>query len=252
MNQEVKILVVENETMIAEDIVLRLLELRYSITGCVSSVNQAIEILDKQETDLVLIDINLDGNKNGIELAQYINKYIQIPFIFLTSLANQSTLQQAKEVSPSAYLLKPFNDRQIQFSIEIALNNFGKNKDYVKTAHLKSSSTKDQEVLQLSNCLFLKKDFQFKRVEFKDIYWLEAESNYTMIHTKKGNFMYSTVLKNFEDKLPVDQFYRVHRSFIVNIENITGFEGNILFINEKRIPVSKVCRDLVFSKFKVM
>lgn len=252
MNQEVKILVVENETMIAEDIVLRLLELRYSITGCVSTVNQAIEILDKQKTDLVLIDINLDGNKDGIELAQYINKCIQIPFIFLTSLANQSTLQQAKGVSPSAYLLKPFNDRQIQFSIEIALYNFEKKEDHLKTANLKNSLSNDQEVLKLSNCLFLKKDSHFKRVEFKEIYWLEAESNYTLIYTQKGKFIYSSVLKNFEDKLPEKQFIRVHRSFIVNIECITGFEGNIVFIGEKKIPVSKPCREQIFKMFNVI
>lgn len=82
--------------------------------------------------------------------------------------------------------------------------------------------------------------------------WLEACSNYTTIFTKNGKFTYSIVLKKIDQKLPEDQFMRVHRSSIVNIENITGFEGNLLYVQDKQIPVSKAHRDKVFKKFTVI
>ena len=249
MDPKAHILIVEDEKMIAEDIVLRLVDMGYTISGCATSVDQAIAILEEQKTDLILIDINLEGKKDGFDLAFYINRYIRLPFIFLTSLANKSILEKAKEVHPCSYLLKPFNDRQMQFSIEIALSCYSAK---MNEHELNQSDNCKDEILQLPNSLFLRKDFQFKRVDFNDIFWLEAESNYTMFYTRKGNFMYSTVLKSFEDKLPKKLFIRVHRSFIVNIENITGFEGNILFIGEKRIPVSKASREIIFNLFKVM
>ncbi len=253
MSEKIRLLIVEDEITLAEDIALRLTEAGYLIIGIAESVDKAIHILQSKRVDMAILDIFLQGKQDGIDLAEIINTQFKIPFLFLTSYANKPLVERAKKVKPYAYMLKPFNDRQVQVAIEMALTNFSKSKPAEEISSNQVFTEEDNQVLQLKDSLFLKKrDSYFERVELKNILWLEASSNYTAINTKNGKFMYSIVLKKIEQKLPEDQFMRVHRSFVVNIENISGFEGNMLYIDEKHIPVSKAHRDKVFKKFTVI
>lgn len=244
---KVKILIVEDEAIIAEDIAYRLDRMGYEVVGIVGEVNKAIDCLSTSTIDIVLIDIALLGNETGIDLAQAINREFHLPFIFLTSLSDKNTIERAGKTKPAAYLLKPFNDNQIRISIELALFNY-----------YDSGEKKTQQDLstglpvKMFEALFLKKDTHYDKVEFSNILWLEAESNYTLIHTKTDRYIYSNVLKNFEGKLPPDMFLRVHRSFIVNLSRITGFVGNSLLIANKQIPVNRASREEVFKRFQVI
>ena len=123
-NNGASILIVEDEFMISEDIAMRLSDFGYKVSGVAASALAAIEILEKGETDLALVDINIDGDMDGIELSKIINDRFKIPFIYLTSLANKTVVERAKETLPASYLLKPFNDRQVQIAIEMALVNY--------------------------------------------------------------------------------------------------------------------------------
>ncbi len=245
---KVRILVVEDEMIIAEDIEFRLSSIGYQIVGIVDEVSSAVEILETKPVDIVLLDISLEGEQTGIDLAKIINLRFKLPFIFLTSNTDQVIFEAAKKVAPAAYLLKPFNDRQVCASIEMALFNF-----YSKPEQRddKEAASK-QKMLKDCNSLFLRKGMHFEKVNFEDILWLEAESNYTFIYTSTGKFTYSTVLKKFEERLPNTNFLRVHRSYIVNMDNITGFEGNMLLVKDKQIPVSKSIRSEVFRKFEII
>lgn len=246
----IKILVVEDEIIIAEDIVVRLLNMGYDIAHMVDNVDEAIDCLESIPLDLVLIDIALMGERTGIDLANIINTRFKIPFIYLTSISDKNTVKNAGETNPAAYLLKPFNDRQVHISIEVALMSYYGERQ--KDAQKYEVSDPEEVFIQKSDALFLKKDSHYEKVEFDDILWLEADSNYTFIFSKSGRYTYSNVLKNFEDKLPGENFKRVHRSFIVNLDNVTGLEGNMLLVGEKQIPVSKACRDEVFKRFQVI
>lgn len=253
MSEKIKLLIVENEITLAEDIALRLTEAGYLITGIAANVDDALDILQNKRVDVAILDIFLQGEKDGVDLAEIINERFKIPFLFLSSYANKPLVERARKVKPFAYMLKPFNDRQIQVAIEMALTNFSNSTPAEDISKNHVFAEDDNQVLQLKDSLFLKKrDSYFERVELKDIMWLEACSNYTCIFTKTGKFMYSIVLKKIEQKLTEDQFIRVHRSYIVNIKNITGFEGNMVYINDKHIPVSKAHRDEVFRKFTVI
>lgn len=253
MNHKINILIVEDEIMIAEDIAMRLGELGYHVAGIVDNVDDAIVSLEETEADVLLIDISLRGNKTGIDLAQVVNERFKVPFIFLTSLANQNIVEKAQKVNPAAYLLKPFNDRQVKVAIDMALLNFyGENhKPGTESLNEDNPDTHDY-FLKMQGSLFLKKSGNYKKVQLKDILWLEADSNYTVIYTRSEKYTYASVLKSFEEKLPSDDFIRVHRSYIVNITNVTGFEGPVLFIGDKRIPVNKACQDLVFKRFRIV
>lgn len=252
MQKHIRILIVEDEFMISEDISMRLSDFGYYVEGVASSADQAIHILNKGNVDLALLDVNIEGEMDGIELSKIISNQYKIPFIFLTSLASRTIVNRAKETNPSAYLLKPFNDRQVQIAIEMALENFAENRVASNIETPFSSTSTISPVIQMNDSLFLKKDTHFERVHFEDIFYLTAESNYTTIYTKNGRYMYSNVLKSFEEKLPVEIFVRVHRSYIVNTKAITGFEGNFIHIGETNIPVSKSNKDELFKAFNVI
>lgn len=252
MNREVRILIVEDEFMISEDIAMRLCDFGYIVAGTAPSAHEALEIMEKGHVDLALLDVNIEGDMDGIELAAIIHGKYNIPFIFLTSLANNSIVERAMKTSPSAYLLKPFNDRQVQIAIDLAIVNFSNNTSATGIDQPSVSKTNNPSIITMKESLFLKKDTHFDRVRFDEIYYLAAESNYTLIYTKSGRYIYSTVLKNFEDKLPSDVFVRVHRSYIVNLNAVTGFEGNFLHLGDKHVPVSKTNREDLFKAFKVI
>jgi DNA-binding LytR/AlgR family response regulator len=250
--ERANILIVEDEFMISEDIAMRLGDYGYRVAGIAPSAQAAIEILDKGDVDLVLVDINIDGDTDGIELAKIILDKYKIPFIYLTSLANKAVVERAKETCPSAYLLKPFNDRQVQIAIELALINYSSNTRAIPNQEHELSRSEKISMLTLNDSLFLKKDTHYDRVRFSNILYLSSQSNYTVVHTTTGYYMYACLLKTFEELLPVNVFVRVHRSFIVNLQAVTGLEGGMVFINETEIPVSKSRRDELYKNLKIL
>lgn len=252
MEKEVSILIVEDEFMISEDIAARLSDFGYHVEGIAPSAKAAIEILDDGNVDLALVDVNIDGDTDGIGLAKIISEKYKIPFIFLTSLASEEVVQKAKEAKPSAYLLKPFNDRQVQIAIEMALLNFSNMRPGEIDQNEEEALEDAPSVIPALESLFLKRESHFERVRFDDIYYLSAESNYTLIFTKSGRYVYSSILRSFEDLLPQSRFIRVHRSFIVNLDAITGIDGNSLLIGESKIPVSRNNRDELFKMFRIL
>ena len=247
---KVKILIVEDEILIAQDIANRLAAINYQIVGIGASAQRALQlIIENNDIDIILIDIILKGNLDGIELARIINSKYHIPFLFLTSYADTSLVERAKSVRPYAYILKPFNDRQVSIAIELALVNYSNNTPNKELIKKQAFSKTENQVLQIKDSLFLKKNHHFERVLLKEILFLQADNNYCTIITKSERFIYSMVLKKIEAHLPINQFLRVHRSYVVNINSVNGFEGNMLFIGEKKIPVSKSHRNNVFKLF---
>lgn len=249
MEGQIRILIVEDEFMISEDIAMRLLDFGYYVAGIAPSAAKALEILEKEQVDLALLDVNIQGKMDGIELSKIINQRYKIPFIFLTSLASKAIVDRAKESQPSAFILKPFNDRQVQISIELALQNYSEGKKSEFTGSESSYRQLENLILPIKNSLFIKKDTRFDRVNLDDILFLESDGGYTTIHTKDKKYLYSSIIKIFEDKLPYQIFKRVHRSFIININNVTGFDGNCVYIGDIVIPVSRPFRDDLFKHF---
>lgn len=123
MNQS-KILIVEDELIIAEDLREILLELGYKVTGIAKDIKEAKEILKREVPDIALLDIRLRAGDNGVDLARFIRNNYILPIIFITSYSDKDTLDQAKEVKPDGYLVKPFEKGDLFSSIEIALSNF--------------------------------------------------------------------------------------------------------------------------------
>ena len=118
---DIRVLIVEDEPIIAADIAEFLESNDYGIVGKAYECYRALELLDLRMTDIVLLDINLDCEMDGIELAKIINEKYQIPFVFLTSYADKDTISRAKHTMPAGYIVKPFDEKELFATIEIAI-----------------------------------------------------------------------------------------------------------------------------------
>ncbi len=121
---EIKILIVEDEPVIAQNISMYLNNNDFTVSGIAYDYEEAMNELQHNPPDAVILDINLDSALDGIDIASHINKKLRIPFLFLTSYSNKETLERAKAVEPSGYIVKPFNERTLLATLEIAISNF--------------------------------------------------------------------------------------------------------------------------------
>ncbi|WP_292487880.1 response regulator [Methanohalobium sp.] len=118
-----KILVVEDENSVALDIKNRLKKLGYTVAGTASTGENAIKKAEEITPELVLVDIVLKGEIDGIEVARYIHNNLDIPVVYLTAYADDELIERAKHTEPYGYILKPFQDKDLRSNIEIALYN---------------------------------------------------------------------------------------------------------------------------------
>lgn len=122
----IRVFIVEDDPIISEDIRDMLTTVNYHVVGTAYAKNEALDAIDKIKPDLVLMDINLEGEFEGFQVAEHINKKHKIPFLYLTSYSGKEIVDRAKETLPMGYLVKPFNEQELYTSIEIALHNFSK------------------------------------------------------------------------------------------------------------------------------
>ncbi|MCB0470559.1 MAG: response regulator, partial [Flavobacteriaceae bacterium] len=151
----IRVLIVEDDPIITEDIKDMLTSVNYQVVATAYDKEEAFEAIDQIKPDLVLLDINLDGNYEGFEVAEYINKTRKIPFLYLTSYSGKEVIDKAKQTLPMGYIVKPFNERELFSSIEIALHNFSKfilplelNRDIINNLIVNPLTQKEFDVLK--------------------------------------------------------------------------------------------------------
>lgn len=120
---DIKVLIVEDEPIIAEDIASLIEKNDFVVSAIVYKKENALQQLCANLPDLVLLDINLNGEMDGLSIAEKINEEFNIPFIFITSYSDKATLEKAKYTEPSGYIVKPFNEAGLYSTLEIALYN---------------------------------------------------------------------------------------------------------------------------------
>jgi len=132
MEQRKRILIVEDEPIIAVDLNNIMRNMGHHVVARAFNSERALDLIAIHEPDLILLDINIDGSKDGIEVAEIIQKQYEIPFIFITSYSDAETLDRAKVTMPYGYIVKPFNERDIISTVEMVLFRFVNKKDYTK------------------------------------------------------------------------------------------------------------------------
>ncbi|MCX6317167.1 MAG: response regulator transcription factor [Bacteroidetes bacterium] len=119
----IKVLIVEDEPLIAKNIGMYLNNNDFEVSGIAYDSEEAFYQLKRQQPDFAILDINLESEKDGIEIAEYINQHHFIPFVYLTSYSDKETIERAKKTNPAGFIVKPFNEKTLYATIEIALSN---------------------------------------------------------------------------------------------------------------------------------
>jgi len=119
----IKILIVEDEPLIAKNIGMYLNNNDYEVSAIAFDPEEALFQLKKQPPDLAILDINLESEMDGIDIAEHINRHNFIPVIYLTSYSDKDTIDRAKKTNPAGFIVKPFNEKTLYATIEIALSN---------------------------------------------------------------------------------------------------------------------------------
>jgi len=228
---DIKILVVEDELITAMQIKNSLHYFGYEVVNAVTNYQDAIMVLENDNIDIAILDINLVGEKTGIDVAQYINKNIKIPFIFLTINSSKETIDLVKRLHPPAFLVKPFKREDLYTSIELALFNYHSSKPDLKSENFDSLNTED--------AFFIKDNYRFKKINFHEIVYAQSDHVYMkLIKTNEKNFLYRSTMHDLLETLP-NNFMQVHRSFLINLNYLESFDSDSVVVNGNKIPVSK-------------
>ncbi len=248
-----KILIVEDEFSVALDLESQLQKLGYQVVGTADCYDDALQILNEEAPDMVLMDIHIRGEKDGIQTAQKIQESYRIPVIFLTAFGDNKTFQQAMQVEPFGYLLKPYKATDVAHTIEIALTKYQKIIEQQKqTASQKLAQTDLKEALAWTDTFFIKDKSKLTAIKVSEILWLEALDNYTIIVLPQGKVICNEYLSSLYEKLPKNYFLKVHRSYIIGLVHIKRIEYNDIFISDFPIPVSKSCKEELMQKIRVL
>lgn len=121
---KMRILIVEDEPVIAEHISIYLDNHDFEVSGIAYDNHEAIEQLQSNTPDAAILDVNLSSELDGIDIGRQINERFHLPFLFLTSYSDKETIQRAKLVKPGGYIVKPFNEKTLLASLEIAISNY--------------------------------------------------------------------------------------------------------------------------------
>ncbi|MBS4012793.1 MAG: response regulator [Bacteroidetes bacterium] len=236
------VLIIEDEFPIALDLQTRLEKMEFSVVGIGANYKQAITLLAELDYDLVLLDINLKEEKNGIDLGLIIKEKFFKPIIFITAYVDENTFKSALEAQPMGYVTKPFNDKDLYRNIVIALERFKANND---TLYSENTLTKEADFL------FVKDKGVVKRVDCKDVSYIKAMDNYSIINTTKGSYIVNMFLKDILEKLG-ERFIRIHRSHAVAIDKISTLEDNIVYINKEALIVGSNYKNELLKKMNIL
>lgn len=232
MKDKIKCILVDDEPMAIDILKTHLSKIeKVKIIGTCSNATEAFNLIGNEKIDLIFLDINMPGI-SGISFAKSINSSIKI--IFTT--AYREFAVDGFNLHAVDYLLKPISYERLLD----AINNYS-------ATHQKSTSPLSESEEPLS-FIFIRVDRRMVKLIFEDILCVESLSDYLKIHLKDNEVLViRDTITNIANKLPAQQFLRIHRSFIVNINEISSYNNEEIIIQEKSLPISRSFKEHVIS-----
>ncbi len=230
----IKVLVVEDSALIAEDISVKLGRHHFEVMKICDRGEDALEFLKTDKPDLVLLDIRLAGALDGISTGYMIQRDYSIPIIYLSDLSDRDTLNRAKQTRPANYLTKPFNEADLVRAIDLAFSNFN------SQPFTAASGQPDH--------IFVKHENTFERVLLSDILYLHADRSYCSIVTEDKTYVQAVSMNHVFEQIQHKDFIRIHRSYVVNINKVDAIEGNMVRVRKHTLEMSKGMRDELMNR----
>lgn len=240
------ILIVEDEFLIAAEIERTLRRLGHNPLEPVDNSDDAMAMLAQHPVELVLMDINIEGDTDGIATALMVRRRYATPVVFLTAQSDPATLNRAKLAQPYGYILKPFTDDMLRTQVELALfaaSQPGSARPVAPEPERAELANPQQPQQAHASFFFVKKGQGYVKLRVEDIKYLEALENYVQLFTTQGQFIVYSTMRELEQKLPDPPFFRTHRSHVVNLDQVQGYEEGCVLIGKDAVPVSRSCKD---------
>ncbi|WP_299834611.1 response regulator transcription factor [uncultured Tenacibaculum sp.] len=210
----INVLIIEDTVEESNKLVKLLEENNYTVSGIARTFQEALALFYKVKVDILIVDIFLNGVPEGITFAETITTVPEAakPFVFLTSSKDRQIFERAKLTKPYSFLLKPFNELEVLYAIEMAIEKFYDQSDVF--------FTEEEDTVISGDSLFIKKGKSLKKVLLTDIIYIEVEEKYCNIITEKEKFVILISLTKILKLLDPNSFCRTHRNYIVNINKI--------------------------------
>jgi len=239
-----KILVIEDEMIIGAKISMYLMDLGYEVAGIFPAAEETLHFLQAYSADIALVDIQLKGKMDGIELARVLKDKYNLPVIFLTANFDDETFARAKETKPYAFLSKPMNKMDLQRALELTISLLSEDDKWEK------APPQHREDLTVADRIFIHNGAKKLKILFESILYIQAERNYCRIITHTKEYVLSIPMKSLEDELPSSQFQRIHRSHIVNLKHIDEMDEHSVYIGDKMLTLSKSYQQQFLQRIK--
>lgn len=241
---KIKVFIVEDDPIFANQLEMYLDELGYWLVGQADNAKDAVEMIAAVRPDLILMDINLKGGKDGIDIAARIKEFNQSPIIFISSLTDETTYDRVKSVLPIAFLNKPVSKIKLQRTIELIVNQ-------LSTLTFAQFSCP----VDLPKHISVKTQHNIERIELAKLMSIEVVDKFCRLTMVDRELMVRTPLKDLMKNLPSQLFLQTHRSFLVNLQHITQVNLTDYVINlgnDALIPLSRSYREVVIEKLNVV
>ncbi|MDE3184250.1 MAG: response regulator [Bacteroidota bacterium] len=248
MGHPVKILVVEDEMIIAAKISMQLTNMGYQVTGILPRGEEAVLSVKENVVDLVLLDINLKGEIDGIETCKQIQQFSCIPIIYLTANGDEATFNRAKITKPAGFISKPFRQLDLQRAIELAICRMAEN----ETAQQTFEGNSEVQHFILSDRIFVRYKEKMIKIMVSDILYIEADRNYSRIFACNKEYLLSVTLKTIQEKLSENIFVRIHRSYMINITQVEEVADSYVIIDKKPIPMSAGLKEQLLNRIQTL
>ena len=236
MKSKYKILIVEDEILVATDIQESLESLGYTVMGMVDTGLKAIDAVEKHLPDLILMDINLKGEMTGIEAAKIISKDSDVPIIYLTANADIDTVNKAKVALPYGYIIKPFTDKDLQTNIEIAIFKFASD------LKLKMESEQFNTFFDLKdhekNQIIVHANKGLEKINIKDVYFIEKDNRQTIIHLADDEVITDRSFSELTGLFPQKYFIQVSKYFVINALKVFAVKYPEIIMADKMTVIS--------------
>lgn len=238
----INVLIIEDTPEQSDALSKVLIANNYNIVGIARDYQSALSLFYQHKIDIIVIDVFLDGKPDGITFAETINIIPNAakPFVFLTSSQDRKIFERAKLTKPFSFLMKPFNELEILYALEMAIEKF-----YDQTNVFLSE---EQDTVVSNDYLFIKKKNALKKVSLEDILYIEVENRYCNIITEKEKFVILISLTKISELLDKNKFVKTHRNYIVNkdkIEEIILSDNLIILKGNHKVNLSDSYKDFI-------
>ena len=231
------ILIVEDEVLYANKMEMLIEKLGYEHLGTVDNSIDAMEIVTTNPPDLILMDVHIRGSHDGIELAGLIHAQHTIPIIFVTSMTDNLTFNRASRTNPIGFIIKPFNEAQLQRTIELTVQQLNQ----IPSIPPKEEKEEvwDKNIL-FQDSFYIKWRQKLEKIEVADVLYLKADGHYCEIYVLDRKFIVHSSINELAARLPPKQFIQTHRSYLVNKQKIKSvdLQDSVILIDNYQVPVS--------------